>query len=55
MSRDNVMWNEMEEALKSGDMSRAADIAMDHGQVVVRATSVTDADQDVGRVEGDHR
>ncbi|GGU21670.1 hypothetical protein [Nocardioides albus] len=52
MNRDNVKWNEMEEALKSGDMSRAADIAMDHGQVVVRATTVTEADQDAGRVEG---
>lgn len=52
MSRDNVMWNEMEDALKSGDMSRAADIAIDHGQVVVRATTVTDAEQEAGRVEG---
>lgn len=52
MSRDNVMWGEMEEALKSGDMSRAADIAMDHGQAVVRATTVTQTDQEVGRVEG---
>ena len=52
MNRDNVMWGEMEEALKSGDMSRAADIAMDHGQVVVRATTVTQADQEIGPVEG---
>ncbi|MFE3997701.1 hypothetical protein ACFX43_02730 [Nocardioides sp. YIM B13467] len=52
MSRDNVMWGEMEEALKSGDMSRAADIAIDHGQVVVRATTVTQADQEIGPVDG---
>ena len=52
MSRDNVMWGEMEEALKSGDMSRAADIALDHGQVIVRATTVTQADQEIGPVNG---
>lgn len=52
MNKDNVMWGEMEEALKSGDVSRAASIAMDHGQVVVRATTVDQADQDLGRIEG---
>lgn len=52
MSDKNVMWGEMQEALKSGDMSRAAEIAMDHGQVVVRATTVTQTDQEIGPVDG---
>ena len=52
MNDKNVMWGEMQEALKSGDMSRATEIAMDHGQVIVRATTVTQAGQDLGPVEG---
>ncbi|TQL66225.1 hypothetical protein FB381_0074 [Nocardioides albertanoniae] len=39
MDDKNLMWNDMQEAIKSGDMGRATDIAMDHGQVVVRQTT----------------
>lgn len=52
MDNDNVMWHEMNEALTKGDMSRATEIAMDHGSVVVRATTVTTNDQDISSVEG---
>lgn len=52
MDRDNVMWGEMNEALEKGDMSRAAEIAMDHGSVVIRATEVTTTDHEAGVVEG---
>lgn len=52
MGRDNVMWGEMNEALQKGDMSRAAEIAMDHGSVVVRATEVTTTDHEAGVVDG---
>jgi hypothetical protein len=51
MNRENVMWGEMQEALQGGDMSRAAEIAKDHGQVVFRATTVTATDQEIGAVE----
>lgn len=51
MNRENVMWGEMQEALRDGDMSRAAEIAKDHGQVVFRATTVTTSDQEIGPVE----
>jgi hypothetical protein len=51
MDDSNAMWGEMREALDSGDMSRAAEIAMDHGQVVARATTVTTSDQEIGVVE----
>lgn len=52
MDDKNVMWGEMNEALRNGDMSRAADIAMDHGSVVIRATTVTTNEQDVSSFEG---
>lgn len=39
MDDKNLMWNDMQEAIKSGDMGRATEIAMDHGQVVVRQTT----------------
>lgn len=52
MDNDNVMWHEMNEALGKGDMSRATEIAMDHGSVVVRATTVTTNDQDISSIEG---
>lgn len=48
MDDSNAMWGEMRQALDSGDMSRAAEIAMDHGQVVARATTVTTNDQGIG-------
>ncbi|MGH3974665.1 MAG: hypothetical protein ACRDS9_15245 [Pseudonocardiaceae bacterium] len=51
MDDSNAMWGEMRQALDSGDMSRAAEIAMDHGQVVARATSVTTSDQEFGVAE----
>lgn len=52
MDNQNVMWGEMQGALKEGDIERAAEIAMDHGSVVVRATEVTRGDQDLGIGEG---
>lgn len=51
MNRDNVMWGEMNEALRKGDMSRAAEIAVDHGQVIFRSTAVATGDQDFGVAE----
>lgn len=51
MDDSNAMWGEMRGALDSGDMSRAAQIAMDHGQVVARATTVTTSDQEMGVIE----
>jgi len=40
MDRENLMWDEMQDALGNGDMDRATEIAMDHGQVIARQTSV---------------
>lgn len=48
MDRSNAMWGEMQEALRDGEMSRAAEIAKEHGQVVFRATTVTTSGQDIG-------
>ena len=52
MDDNNVMWGEMNEALRKGDMDRAADIAMDHGSAVVRATTVTTNEQEISSAEG---
>lgn len=51
MKRDNVMWSEMNEAMRSGDVDRSTDIAMDHGQVIIRHTKITDGSVDFGAGE----
>lgn len=51
MDDDNVMWGEMNEALRKGDTSRAAEIAMDHGSAVVRSTTVTSSEHDISSAE----
>lgn len=51
MKPDNIMWHEMNEAMRSGDVDRATDIAMDHGQVVIRHTKITDGSVDFGAGE----
>lgn len=52
IGRDNVMWEEVGEAVRRGDMDRAADLAMDHGQVVVKQTSIAATDFDAKKPDG---
>lgn len=37
---ENPYWNEIKDAVKGGDMTRAADLAMHHGEAVVKQYSV---------------
>ena len=52
VDQSNVMWDEIQEAVKRGDMDRATDLAMDHGQVVVKQTAIGGSDFDAKRPEG---
>ncbi|MFD4326035.1 hypothetical protein ACFWQC_15465 [Nocardioides sp. NPDC058538] len=52
VDQGNVMWDEIHEAVKRGDMDRATDLAMDHGQVVVKQTAIGGSDFDAKRPEG---
>lgn len=42
MDENNPYWNDFEKATTSGDFDRAASLAMDHGRVVARVTSIED-------------
>ncbi|MFE6646558.1 hypothetical protein ACFVJS_08360 [Nocardioides sp. NPDC057772] len=59
VDKDNPAFGSIVRAAQSGDMNRAADLAFDHGQVVIRQTSVAEAsgviedvDVDLGQVGG---
>lgn len=52
VDQSNVMWNEIQEAVNRGDMDRATDLAMDHGQVVVKQTAIGGTEFDAKRPEG---
>lgn len=52
VDQNNVMWNEIQEAVNRGDMDRATDLAMDHGQVVVKQTAIGGTEFDAKRPEG---
>lgn len=59
VDKDNPAFDSIVRAAQSGDMNKAADLAFDHGQVVIRQTStaevsgvVKDVDVDLGQVGG---
>lgn len=48
MDDKNPLWHDAQAALKRGDVDRAVDLAMDHGQVIVKQSASTGNEQDAG-------
>lgn len=48
MDDKNPLWHDAQAALKRGDVDRAVDLAMDHGQVIVKQSASVGNEQDAG-------